>query len=100
MADYYSGLIDLRRTHTEFRHATKKDFKFQGLADHALGYMIRDRIAVYINGENSTAVETDLPEGKWQLIVNNEEVNLNGIRQVSGKISIPPTSGIVLQRIN
>ena len=62
--------------------------------------MIRNRIAVYINGENSTAVETDLPEGKWQLIVNNEEVNLNGIRQVSGKISIPPTSGMVLQRIN
>ena len=100
LADYYSGLIDLRRTHTEFRHTTKKDFKFQGLADHALGYVIRDRIAVYINGENSTAVETDLPEGKWQLIVNNEEVNLNGIRQVSGKISIPPTSGMVLQRMN
>ena len=100
LADYYSGLIDLRRTHTEFRHATKKDFKFQGLADHALGYVIRNRIAVYINGENSTAVETDLPEGKWQLIVDNEEVNLNGIRQVSGKISIPPTSGMVLQRIN
>ena len=100
LADYYSGLIDLRRTHTEFRHATKKDFKFQGLADHALGYVIRNRIAVYINGENSTAVETDLPEGKWQLIVNNEEVNLNGIRQVSGKISIPPTSGMVLQRMN
>jgi len=100
LADYYGGLIDLRRTYTEFRHATKKDFKFQGLADHALGYMIRDRIAVYINGENSTAVETELPEGKWQLIVNNEEVNLNGIRQVSSKISIPPTSGMVLQRIN
>ena len=100
LADYYSGLIDLRRTHTEFRHTTKKDFKFQGLADHALGYVIRNRIAVYINGENSTAVETDLPEGKWQLIVDNEEVNLNGIRQVSGKISIPPTSGMVLQRMN
>ena len=100
LADYYSGLIDLRRTHTEFRHTTKKDFKFQGLADHALGYVIRNRIAVYINGENSTAVETDLPEGKWQLIVDNDEVNLNGIRQVSGKISIPPTSGMVLQRMN
>ena len=100
LADYYSGLIDLRRTHTEFRHATKKDFKFQGLADHALGYVIRNRIAVYINGENSTAVETDLPEGKWQLMVNQNEVNLNGIRQVSGKISIPPTSGMVLQKMN
>ena len=100
LADYYSGLIDLRRTHTEFRHTTKKDFKFQGLADHALGYVIRNRIAVYINGENSTAVETDLPEGKWQLMVNQNEVNLNGIRQVSGKISIPPTSGMVLQRMN
>ncbi len=62
--------------------------------------MIRDRIAIYINGENSTAVETDLPEGKWQLMVNQNKVNVNGIRQVSGKISIPPTSGMVLQRIN
>ena len=100
LADYYSGLIDLRRTHTEFRHATKKDFKFQGLADHALGYVIRDRIAIYINGENSTAVETDLPEGKWQLIVNNEEVNLNGMLTVSGEITIPPTSGLILKRVN
>ena len=100
LADYYSGLIDLRRTHTEFRHATKKDFKFQGLADHALGYVIRDRIAVYINGENSTAVETDLPEGKWQLIVNNEEVNLNGMLTVSGEITIPPTSGLILKRVH
>ncbi len=100
LADYYSGLIDLRRTHTEFRHATKKDFKFQGLADHALGYVIRDRIAVYINGENSTAVETDLPEGKWQLIVNNEEVNLNGMLTISGEITIPPTSGLILKRVN
>jgi pullulanase/glycogen debranching enzyme len=100
LADYYSGLIDLRRTHTEFRHATKKDFKFQGLADHALGYVIRNRIAVYINGENSTGIETDLPPGNWQLMVNQNEVNLSGIRQISGKISIPPTSGMVLQRIN
>jgi len=65
-----------------------------------LGYVIRNRIAVYINGENSTGIETDLPPGNWQLMVNQNEVNLNGIRQVSGKISIPPTSGIVLQRIN
>ena len=100
LADYYSGLIDLRRTHSEFRHATKKDFKFQGLADHALGYVIRDRIAVYINGENSMDIDTDLPLGDWQLMVNQNEVNLNGIRQISGKISIPPTSGMVLQRIN
>jgi pullulanase/glycogen debranching enzyme len=100
LVDYYTGLIQLRRSTSEFRHANPKDFKFQGLSENALGYVIRDRIAVYINGENSTAVETDLPEGKWQLIVNNEEVNLNGIRQVSGKISIPPTSGMVLQRIN
>ena len=100
LADYYSGLIDLRRIHSEFRHATKKDFKFQGLADHALGYVIRNRIAVYINGENSTGIETDLPPGNWQLMVNQNEVNLSGIRQISGKISIPPTSGMVLQRIN
>ena len=51
LVDYYTGLIQLRRSTSEFRHANPKDFKFQGLSETALGYVIRDRIAVYMNGD-------------------------------------------------
>jgi|TARA_B110000495_G_scaffold70741_1_gene60380 hypothetical protein len=66
----------------------------------AVGYVIRDRIAVYINGENSNAIETELPEGTWRVIADGEKVNINGIREISGTITLPATSGMVLQRVN
>ena len=100
LTNYYSGLIKLRRSITELRHANPKDFKFQGLSEMALGYVIRDRIAVYINGESSNAIETELPEGTWRVIADGEKVNINGIREISGSITLPPTSGMVLQRVN
>jgi len=100
LVDYYTGLIQFRRATTELRHADPTDFKFQGLADHALGYVIRDRIAVYINGEKSAKVETELPEGQWRVVANGEKVNGNGIQDISGKITLPPTSGMILKRIN
>ncbi|MGY8788416.1 MAG: alpha-amylase family glycosyl hydrolase [Fidelibacterota bacterium] len=100
LTNYYSDLIKLRRSITELRHANPKDFKFQGLSEMALGYVIRDRIAVYINGENSNAIETELPEGTWRVIADGEKVNINGIREISGTITLPATSGMVLQRVN
>lgn len=100
LTNYYSDLIKLRRSITELRHANPKDFKFQGLSEMAVGYVIRDRIAVYINGENSNAIETELPEGTWRVIADGEKVNINGIREISGTITLPATSGMVLQRVN
>ena len=100
LVDYYTGLIQFRRTTTELRHADPTDFKFQGLSETALGYVIRDRIAVYMNGDPKKSVSTELPEGQWKLIVNRDEINLNGINEISGTITIPPTSGMVLKRIN
>ena len=100
LVDYYTGLIQFRRATTELRHADPTDFKFQGLSETALGYVIRDRIAVYMNGDPKKSVSTELPEGQWKLIVNRDEINLNGINEISGTITIPPTSGMVLKRIN
>ena len=100
LANYYSGLIKLRRGITELRHANPKDFKFQGLSELALGYIIRNRIGVYINGNPNDSVSTELPDGTWSIIANGEKVDTNGIGTISGKISIPPTSGVVLKRIN
>lgn len=100
LVDYYTGLIQFRRATTELRHANPTDFKFQGLSETALGYVIRDRIAVYMNADPKKSVSTELPEGQWKLIVNRDEINLDGINEISGTITIPPTSGMVLKRIN
>ncbi|MBT3501975.1 MAG: hypothetical protein HOK94_07875 [Candidatus Marinimicrobia bacterium] len=96
LVNYYSGLIQLRRSIIEFRHTKPTDFKFQGLSENALGYVIHNRVAVYINGDSKKSISTELPKGEWMLVADNQIVNLNGIQTLSGKIDIPPTSGIVL----
>jgi hypothetical protein len=53
-----------------------------------------------MNGDPKKSVSTELPEGQWKLIVNRDEINLDGINEISGTITIPPTSGMVLKRIN
>ncbi len=98
LVNYYQGLIDLRKEYIQFRNAQKFDFKFQGLSEHALGYTIQDRIAVYINGSKLTSVETELPIGDWKLLADHKKIDKNGIRDISGSISIPPTSGMILIR--
>jgi pullulanase/glycogen debranching enzyme len=94
--EYYKGLIELRRKYTEFRHAQNNELKFQGLSDHSLGYTIRDRIAVYLNGDKNKSIDVMLPDGNWLMVANHNQVNAKGIKTLSGQINIPVTSGVVL----
>jgi hypothetical protein len=61
-------------------------------------FIARNRIAVYINGDKTKSVETDLPEGHWKMLLDRDEINLNGINEISGKIIIPPTSGMIFSK--
>ena len=100
MVDYYQGLISIRKALPELRHARINDFKFQGLSETALGYVIKNSVAVYLNGSKAEPVSTELPEGEWKLLANKEQVNPDGIQTMSGMITLPHTSGMVLQKIN
>ncbi|HIB05763.1 MAG TPA: DUF3459 domain-containing protein, partial [Candidatus Marinimicrobia bacterium] len=100
LVDYYQGLISIRKALPELRHARINDFKFQGLSETALGYVIKNSVAVYLNGSKAEPVSTELPEGEWKLLANKEQVNPDGIQTMSGMITIPRTSGMVLQKIN
>ena len=100
LVEYYRGLIKVRRSNSELRHARIKDFKFLGLSENCLGFLIRDRVAVYLNGEIDKTISADLPLGDWVILANGVNVNTNGIGNVSGTVSLPPTSGMILVRKN
>jgi len=99
LVDYYKGLIKLRKGYSEFRHSNPDDFLFFDMEDRvAIVYLLQDKFIVGMNGNIEEELKIHLPDGLWQLIVDSVSVNLNGKGIISGSLSIPPTSGVVLRR--
>ena len=98
--DYYVNLIKIRKSIPVFRHATEKDFKFQGLSEFAIGYTINENIAVYINSAPMNEVSTYLPKGNWTILADKDSADVDGLRITSGEIRIPPASGLILKKGN
>jgi len=99
LVDYYKGLIALRKQYLEFRHSKPEDFKFMDVGEKvAVAYILKDRFVVILNGENEDTLELDIPTGQWNILADEKLVNLENQQLVSNKISVPPSSGIVLKR--
>ena len=99
LVDYYKGLIELRKQYSEFRHSKPKDFTFVDVGEKvAVAYILKDRFVVILNGENEDTLELDIPAGQWNILADEKLVNLENQQLVSNKISVPPSSGIVLKR--
>ena len=99
LVDYYKGLIELRKQYSEFRHSKPEDFEFMDVGEKvAVAYILKDRFVVILNGENKDMLELDIPAGQWNILADEKLVNLENQQLVSNKISVPPSSGIVLKR--
>jgi pullulanase/glycogen debranching enzyme len=99
LVDYYKGLIALRKQYLEFRHSKPEDFKFMDVGKKvAVAYILKDRFVVILNGENIDTLELDIPTGQWNILADEKLVNLENQQLVSNKISVSPSSGIVLKR--
>jgi len=99
LVDYYKGLIAFRKQYPEFRHSKPEDFEFMDVGEKvAVAYLLKDRFVVILNGENEDTLKFDLPEGQWNILADEKLVNLENQQLVSNKISVPPSSGIVLKR--
>ncbi|MFQ6606471.1 MAG: pullulanase [Fidelibacterota bacterium] len=97
LVDYYRGLISLRKKYPEFRHADPEDYTFFDVSKKvAVAYLLKDRFIVALNGETKDSLDISLPPGNWKVLVDENEVNLNGHKSLQRQVSIPPTSGIVL----
>jgi len=106
--DYYQALIDLRKKHPAFRmingNMVRKKLRFIDTEPGTVAYMIsgnanRDtwrEIYVCYNAQ-STAVKIEL-EGKWQLAVLGDQVNEQGIKEISGSVDVPAVSMLIAFR--
>lgn len=93
--DYYKGLIALRKAHAAFRIPTQEmvqqHLKFINmqkpnvvaymLSNHVNDEIWKDILVIY-NG-NRKAVAVEIPEGEWNLICHDGQINLNGISQIN-----------------
>lgn len=110
--DYFVGLIALRKAHPAFRMQTNDEIfqhlKFDdnsdttnlisySLIDHANGDDCEE-IKVIFNGSNEEK-SIEIPIGKWTVIAEDEQININGLSTIKGgKITIKPTSATILVR--
>jgi len=104
LADYYKGLIGLRKTYAAFREARPEDIAFIDYPDslllaYKLAYQ-NQYFIVAMNGNREQDNGLNLPKGKWKILANGDSVYLNGYaRAVKTKITIPSGTGVVLQKV-
>ena len=99
LVDYYKGLIQLRKKYPSLRKSNPEDFKFFDFGKQiAVGYIVKEKMAIIMNGSKTDNVSTTLPIGNWRMIVDGDSVQLDSHKIMSGEINIAPISGMVLVR--
>jgi len=116
--DYYQGLIQLRKAHPAFRMNLATDINehlsFYGMEEsygalqlpekRMVGYIINDHanndaagaIGVLFNA-NKESQTVLLPDGEWTIVVNKNQVNIDGIEQLEGnQVIMQPLETIIL----
>ncbi len=103
--DYYKGLIALRKEFDAFRYAEYEDVNFieNEASEFAFAYNIvqnDDEFFVAFNADPKTNVEFSLPEGIWDLLVNEKTAGLESLVELDGKLNLNPSTGAVLKKKN
>lgn len=100
---YYQGLIKLRNKHDAFRKANYNSFKFIDCNknEFALAYELdhkNNKYFVAFNANTEDKLNLTLPEGWWTVLADEKSVKGNKNKSVNGKITLSPSTGIVLKR--
>jgi pullulanase/glycogen debranching enzyme len=103
LLNYYKGLIELRKNFESFRRAGYDEVKFIDMPqnDFALGYEVKHKnedFIVLFNADPLNKVVFELPEGKWDVLVNPDKAGIKPIETVNGMITIQTSSGTVLKK--
>ncbi len=105
---YYKGLIAFRKAHGALRMTNAEDVKAnitaaEGLPENVLAFSINGGV----NGEtseglyiifnpNAEEVSVTLPDGNWDVYVNDEKAGTEPLGSVSGTTAVAPISALVL----
>jgi len=103
LLSYYKGLIELRKTNSEFRRAKSEQIKFLGDFQNgfSIGFSIKmydNEFIVIMNADQNVKDKFTLPEGEWEILVNEDKAGTTVLSTVSGDIDIPSVSGFVLRK--
>ncbi|MBL5981346.1 pullulanase [Petrotoga sp. 8T1HF07.NaAc.6.1] len=109
--EYYQGMIELRKAHPAFRMTNSEDiiahiefFELPKEYRKTVAFIIKDNanndpwkniVAVY-NAEPESSVQITLPEGEWNLVVNENTAGTETLDVVEGTIEVSPLSAYVL----
>ncbi len=102
LVDYYKGLIKLREKFPAFRRAEYNEVKFYDVKDNpfALGYHLNykgEHFIVLFNADRNKEENFDLPEGNWEILVNQDKAGIEPLGIISGNIEISSSTGMVLK---
>ncbi|MDX1700246.1 MAG: alpha-amylase family glycosyl hydrolase [Melioribacteraceae bacterium] len=103
LLDYYKGLIKLRKKHSAFRNAPYDNYKFHDFTkkEFAVAYEVEHnnlRYFVAFNADMESPLKVDLPDGWWNVLADEEKSFYKSKKSLQGKITLNPSSGIVLQK--
>jgi hypothetical protein len=93
----------LRTKYEAFRRADYKDVSFFNYKDKpfALGYSVKfkdEEFKVIFNADPKTSLEADLPDGEWELLVDENTAGVKSIRTLQKKVTINSSTGMILKK--
>lgn len=105
--NYYKGLINLRLKAPALRKANPKDINFKVYNDPVhITFSIDGKSSgdvynyfVSLNASMEQEYEIILPEGYWEVIVNDQHSGYKTLKSVKNKYLVPASSGIILRKL-
>ncbi len=103
LLNYYKGLIELRKEYEAFRRADYNDVVFFKLKKNpfALGYLVKykdEEFVVLFNANPKSAIEFNLPDGDWDILVDENLSGIKPIKTLQKKATLNGSTGFVLKK--
>jgi pullulanase/glycogen debranching enzyme len=103
LLDYYRGLIKLRKECNAFRRAEYEDVTFIDFKDNpfAFGYFLKyqgEEFIVLFNAHPKLKSEFNLPEGGWDVLIDENSAGVIPIKTVQQRITINNSTGMILKK--
>ena len=103
--EYYRGLIAFRKAHPALRCMTREEV-FRTVEplpcgnDHVAAFRVAEgsnELFIVFNADTQDVI-MHLPDGNWDMYINNHQAGTNVIRSVKGQVMVAPISAMVLSR--
>ena len=104
LLNYYKGLIQLRNAYESFRRAEYEETMFRDNSTNPFLLSFetihkKEHLFVALNAYHKDEFTIKLPEGKWEIIVNEEFAGIKNLQLVENELKINSISGYVLRNV-